>query len=161
MFRRFCTIAVLVALAAAFGQIDLSAQSARCRDGSLSYSATRSGTCSRHGGVAEWLSAASPTPKSVQSAPNPPVVTAAPRLPRTPAVVAAARDSRGRIKRSAAAKATFMRQTGYPRGRPGYVVDHVVPLACGGPDSPSNMQWQAAAEAKAKDKTERIGCGSR
>ena len=34
-----------------------SAQSAtaKCRDGSLSYSTTRSGTCSRHGGVAEWL----------------------------------------------------------------------------------------------------------
>jgi hypothetical protein len=29
--------------------------SARCRDGSLSYSAHRSGTCSHHGGVAAWL----------------------------------------------------------------------------------------------------------
>jgi uncharacterized protein DUF3761 len=28
---------------------------ARCKDGSLSYSQHRSGTCSRHGGVAEWL----------------------------------------------------------------------------------------------------------
>jgi hypothetical protein len=28
---------------------------ARCRDGSYSYSATRSGTCSHHGGVAQWL----------------------------------------------------------------------------------------------------------
>lgn len=27
---------------------------ARCRDGTLSYSAHRRGTCSHHGGVAEW-----------------------------------------------------------------------------------------------------------
>ena len=39
---------------------------------------------------------------------------------------------------------------------PGYVKDHIVPLACGGPDAPSNMQWQAAA--KAKDKWETKGC---
>jgi hypothetical protein len=51
-----------------------------------------------------------------------------------------------------------MKQTGYPHGRPGYVIDHRVPLACGGPDAPSNMQWQTVAAAKAKDKTERIGC---
>jgi hypothetical protein len=29
--------------------------SAQCRDGSYSFSQHRSGTCSRHGGVAEWL----------------------------------------------------------------------------------------------------------
>jgi len=29
--------------------------SARCRDGTCSFSRHRSGTCSRHGGVAEWL----------------------------------------------------------------------------------------------------------
>ena len=28
---------------------------ARCKDGTLSYSQHRSGTCSRHGGVAQWL----------------------------------------------------------------------------------------------------------
>ena len=38
---------------------------------------------------------------------------------------------------------------------PRYVVDHVEPLACGGIDAPENMQWQSAAEAKAKDKWER------
>jgi len=51
-----------------------------------------------------------------------------------------------------------MRQSGYPHGRKGYVVDHIVPLACGGPEFPSNMQWQTKAEAKAKDKWERKGC---
>lgn len=65
------------------------------------------------------------------------------------------RDERGRIVRSESAKEAFMRQTGYPHGRPGYVVDHIVPLAKGGADDPSNMQWQTAAEAKAKDKWER------
>ena len=64
------------------------------------------------------------------------------------------RDSHGRIKRSEAAKKEFIAQTGYPNGRPGYVVDHIIPLERGGPDSPSNMQWQTIEEAKAKDKWE-------
>jgi len=76
---------------------------------------------------------------------------------KTPSV-AVARDERGRIQRSDAARHTFARQTGYPHGRPGYVIDHIKPLACGGADDPSNMQWQTVAAAKAKDKTERIGC---
>jgi hypothetical protein len=70
-----------------------------------------------------------------------------------------------RIPRSRAARAEFMHQhpcpsTGRRSGAcPGYVVDHVKPLACGGADAPSNMQWQTTAAAKAKDKWERIGCG--
>jgi hypothetical protein len=40
---------------------------------------------------------------------------------------------------------------------PGYVKDHVVPLVCGGPDAPSNMQWQTIRDAKAKDKRETKG----
>ncbi|SPE30096.1 conserved exported hypothetical protein [Candidatus Sulfotelmatomonas gaucii] len=68
------------------------------------------------------------------------------------------RHTHGRIKRSRAAKDSFMRQTGYPHGRKGYVVDHKIPLACGGADSPSNMQWQTTADAKAKDTWERNGC---
>ena len=67
----------------------------------------------------------------------------------------AQRDGNGRIKRSAVAKREFMKQTGYPSGRKGYVVDHIVPLECGGADAPSNMQWQTVAEAKIKDRTER------
>ena len=65
-----------------------------------------------------------------------------------------ARDSRGKIKRSATSKREFMKETGYPNGRSGYVVDHVVPLKRGGADSPSNMQWQTKEAAKAKDKWE-------
>jgi hypothetical protein len=65
-----------------------------------------------------------------------------------------ARDSEGRIARSSDAREEFMRATGYPHGRPGYVIDHVIPLKRGGPDSPSNMQWQTKADAKAKDRWE-------
>lgn len=71
------------------------------------------------------------------------------------------RDSHGRIKRSAGARDAFKRQQPCPStGRrsgacPGYVIDHVRPLECGGADAPSNMQWQTTSAAKAKDKTER------
>ena len=41
---------------------------------------------------------------------------------------------------------------------PGYIIDHIKPLSCGGADDPSNMQWQTKAEAKDKDKWERKGC---
>lgn len=69
-----------------------------------------------------------------------------------------------RIPRSHSAKAAFQRlyhcpATDRPRGPcPGYVIDHVIPLACGGADDPLNMQWQTTADAKAKDKIERRGC---
>ena len=69
--------------------------------------------------------------------------------------------SNGKIKRSTAAKDAFKREQPCPsNGKtsgscPGYVIDHVHPLECGGVDGPSNMQWQTVAEGKAKDKTER------
>lgn len=70
------------------------------------------------------------------------------------------RDSRGRIKRSKAAIEDFKKQYPCPSTHrsegpcPGYVIDHVKPLKEGGPDDPSNMQWQTESEAKAKDKVE-------
>ena len=49
--------------------------------------------------------------------------------------------------------------TGNVKGScPGYIIDHINPLACGGADSADNMQWQTKAEAKAKDKWELKGC---
>jgi len=72
-----------------------------------------------------------------------------------------ARHSRARIKRSARAKSAFKHRQPCPStGRrsgscPGYIVDHVRPLECGGADDPSNMQWQTVAAAKAKDRTGR------
>jgi hypothetical protein len=76
------------------------------------------------------------------------------------AAYSGARDAHGRLRRSTAAKDAFKREhpcpsTGQLRGAcPGYVIDHVVALKRGGPDSPSNMQWQTTADAKAKDKVE-------
>lgn len=56
--------------------------------------------------------------------------------------------------RSHSALHKFKVLTGFPNGRPGYVIDHMKPLYCGGKDEPENMQWQTIAEAKAKDRTE-------
>ena len=71
-----------------------------------------------------------------------------------------ARDAKGKIARSGEARAKFEKShpcpsTGRTSGAcPGYVVDHIKPLKRGGADSPSNMQWQTTAAAKAKDKWE-------
>jgi len=115
--------------------------------------------------------------RSKASAPRAYTSTRSPRVsaprtpsPRSPAVshpratkhtTPGGRDSHGRLKRSETAKEGFMRQTGHPRGWPGHVVDHRVPLACGGADAPSNMQWQTTEEGKAKDRVERQGCSIR
>lgn len=70
----------------------------------------------------------------------------------------------GAIERSIEAKNAFKQSnpcpsTGKNSGPcPGYVVDHIAALACGGADSPGNMQWQSEADGKAKDKWERKGC---
>jgi 5-methylcytosine-specific restriction endonuclease McrA len=72
------------------------------------------------------------------------------------------RDSHGRIKRSESAKNAFKHEHPCPStgrstgGCPNFVVDHINPLECGGPDSPQNMQWQSVADAKAKDRLERF-----
>ena len=91
---------------------------------------------------------------------------AAPRTTR-PKAVGLQRDARGRIARSTSAKHSF--ETSHPcpaTGRTsgpckGYVIDHVKPLACGGADAPSNMQWQTETAAKLKDRTERASCAAR
>lgn len=66
--------------------------------------------------------------------------------------------------RSSSAKTAFKKMqpcpaTGSSKGScPGYVIDHVVPLDCGGADAPENMQWQTVADAKEKDRWERKDC---
>jgi hypothetical protein len=50
--------------------------------------------------------------------------------------------------------------TGLPNGAcPGYRKDHVIPLACGGPDAVTNMQGQTIRAARAKDRWELKACG--
>lgn len=88
---------------------------------------------------------------------------AAPRVSHSKCTTCS-RTPSGRIKRSQTAKRSFEKANPCPatgkRGGPcpGYVIDHKRALACGGPDSPGNMQWQTKAAAKAKDKIERKGC---
>ena len=96
------------------------------------------------------------TTKPASAATSKPPSTTAPRTSAAGAkgCKTCPRDAHGRILRNPAARAKFLRQTGYPHGRPGYVVDHIIPLECGGADDPSNMQWQTITEAKAKDRTE-------
>jgi len=66
----------------------------------------------------------------------------------------------GKLTRSSEALTEFKKCTGFPSGRPGYVIDHIFPLACGGPDVPENLIWQKKEDGKAKDRWERVrpGC---
>jgi len=54
----------------------------------------------------------------------------------------------------------FQKLTGFPNGRPGYVVDHKIPLCAGGPDTVTNMQWQEVKSSYQKDQFERALCTS-
>lgn len=76
------------------------------------------------------------------------------------------REPDGTISRSNAVRDAFKRQhpcpsTGKPSGAcPGWEIDHVIPLACGGCDAVSNMQWlpseiKSAAGTLPKDRWER------
>lgn len=71
----------------------------------------------------------------------------------------------GAQHRNTSAKNAFKREhpcpsNGNTKGAcPGYVIDHIVPLACGGPDNQINMQWQTVSDGKIKDKFELGMCG--
>ncbi len=103
-------------------------------------------------------SAPSDEKKSKTKAPKAPKVVKAPKRPTVSLASSAGarsdrcsncdRDEHGKILRSDKAKKGFMRATGY----------HIRPLACGGLDIPSNMQWQTKSDAKVKDKSERAAC---
>ena len=81
------------------------------------------------------------------------------------AAIRADENHHGRTVRSAAARRAFRKlnpcpATGRIKGAcPGYVIDHIKPLACGGADAPFNMQWQTVDDGKAKDAVERKDCG--
>lgn len=94
----------------------------------------------------------------------PPSVAPVRSSPPAPARSAPAKANSSRLaptKRSASAKAAFRRAnpcpaTGKTTGTcPGWEVDHIKPLACGGPDAPDNMQWLTAKENRRKGS---MGC---
>lgn len=71
----------------------------------------------------------------------------------------ACKEHRSRVVRAAFQRANPCPANHLTKGAcPGYLVDHVKPLACGGPDIVSNMQWQTLADARAKDRVERQLC---
>jgi hypothetical protein len=75
------------------------------------------------------------------------------------AVSAAAKGPRSLQSNASSNRRTPCPATGRTSGAcPGCIKDHIVPSACGGPDAVSNMQWQATADAKAKDRWEAKGC---
>ena len=140
---------------------------ARCNDGMFSYSQTHSGTCSHHGGVAQWL-AAGPAPAVAPTAAAGLVVANATRTPGAfnPAVrqatirvticvsgwTATVRPSSSYTGRL---KLTQMLQYG-ERGSPSsYEEDHLVPLELGGaPSSPLNLWPEPRPRASAVDTIE-------
>jgi hypothetical protein len=148
--KRFASALLLIVLACS---LSLSTAAAASKgSGGSKAGGTKSvhvkGYTKKDGTHVEGHDRTAPTTKTEKAADRP--------VPSAPAAVD--HKERERIQRSDAARHAFARHTGYPHGRPGYVIDHIRPLACGGADAPANMQWQTAAEAKAKDKTERIGC---
>jgi hypothetical protein len=60
--------------------------------------------------------------------------------------------------RSAAVHRAFLKTTGYPEGRPGWVADHIFPLCAGGKDALENLQWQTIEDARVKDRAEKRLC---
>lgn len=77
---------------------------------------------------------------------------------QTPDLTCRVRDKAGHLIRSRSRRAAFIRSNGGPRQ--GYAVDHIVPLACGGCDVPSNMQWLTLEEWRAKTRWERQPCSA-
>jgi len=78
-----------------------------------------------------------------------------------------ARDAAGRIKRSRAVLRQFAQVFPCPAtlepvaSCPGWAIDHVIPLAAGGCDAPTNLQWlpdgiKSCAGAACKDRWERV-----
>ena len=76
------------------------------------------------------------------------------------------RDSSGKIERSMTVLREFQKlhpcpSTGLEKGKcPGWAIDHVIPLACGGCDTINNLQWmknsiKSCAGTECKDRWER------
>jgi len=80
------------------------------------------------------------------------------------AVLLAIAPAHARMHRSSVARYQFANSHACPAtGQsmlpcPGYQIDHVIPLKCGGADDPSNMQWLSIHDHKAKTKREAKLC---
>lgn len=72
--------------------------------------------------------------------------------PRADRAVGVARDHNGKILRSRQVVREFRRITGCGKG---FYVDHIVPRACNGPDTISNLQCLSEAQWRAKSTWER------
>ena len=90
MIQRMNRLALLIVLAAALalptaatGDRAPPGATARCRDGTYSYSQHHQGTCSHHGGVAVWLDSSGGTPSAART-------SSAPRASRSGPVVVGA-----------------------------------------------------------------------
>lgn len=70
----------------------------------------------------------------------------------TPDLTCRVRGSNHNVIRSQARVRLFKKLLNSPA--PNMIIDHIVPLRCGGCDVPSNMEWQTRDEAAFKDKTE-------
>jgi 5-methylcytosine-specific restriction endonuclease McrA len=64
------------------------------------------------------------------------------------------RDKHGRIERSSSVRRAFLRSNGLAHTPAGCQVDHIVPLAKGGPDTTSNMQLLCGRALREKERTE-------
>lgn len=66
-----------------------------------------------------------------------------------------ARDAQNRIVRDAGLVREFARVWPKPQDGRRWYVDHVIPLACGGCDSMSNLQWLPEVQWREKSRWER------
>lgn len=85
---------------------------------------------------------------------------------QTPDYTCRVRSSKGNLVRSRARVCRFLRMTGHVapgevcRVPNGMLVDHHIPLACGGCDIPSNLSLLTIAEHAAKSRWERQPCSA-
>ena len=161
MFKNKSFVALVLAAILSTGSLAFAQKGSHGGGHSRSSSSRSSSRTSR-------TSTKAPTIK-IAKAPKAPKAPKEPKIAKAPKIKTESsskcescpRDTHGKIKRSKEATGAFQRQnpcpsTGKTSGKcSGYVIDHKIPLAKGGADDPSNMQWQTKEAAKAKDKVER------
>jgi hypothetical protein len=61
------------------------------------------------------------------------------------------KDKSNRVIQSTSARREFLVKSGYPKGRIGHVIDHIVPIEKGGADVVGNLYWASYKEAREKE----------